>query len=323
MSLPVYEITIDESYAENGEDLGIDQIAFTSKPAIIVKGLAFNSDAKQLFFKDDVKMRIAAPAMIPMNIYRREDDGFEYEVKFTEQEVERIFSKFMGNLTNKNVFNLEHNSEKTVPAYVLEAWIVQSEDPKEDNAYKRFGVEVPKGSVFIVSQITDKDYYNSLVEQGQVGYSIEGFLGMKLSEQLNQDKMKKQEMNVALPDGEHEIQGKIYVVKDGVVIEVKEKEEMAEEKEEEKVEEVAASTEEVKEEEMADEPAAPENAPATQAFVQEMFNQLFEVIAELKVELMESKEAALEEDKTEDVKMSVADFRMNAIEKLKNKITKK
>ena len=35
--LPVYKITIDEDYADNGEDLGIDMIAFTKKPAIKIK----------------------------------------------------------------------------------------------------------------------------------------------------------------------------------------------------------------------------------------------------------------------------------------------
>ncbi len=38
--LPLYKITIDEEYSE-GEDLGIDMIAFTSKPAVMVKGSIF------------------------------------------------------------------------------------------------------------------------------------------------------------------------------------------------------------------------------------------------------------------------------------------
>jgi hypothetical protein len=29
-NLPIYKITIDPEYSENGEDLGIEQIAFTS-----------------------------------------------------------------------------------------------------------------------------------------------------------------------------------------------------------------------------------------------------------------------------------------------------
>ncbi len=48
-------------------------IAFTSSPAIKVRGLAFSSEKKMLF-ADDVKYRITAPALIPMDIYRRDSE---------------------------------------------------------------------------------------------------------------------------------------------------------------------------------------------------------------------------------------------------------
>lgn len=188
MKLPKYKITIDESYSD-GEDLGIQQIAFTSRPAIKVKGMAFSSDIekKKQFFADETKMRIVAPALIPMEIYRNDEDG-EYYVEFTEQEIEIIHSKFMKNLTNSGKFNLEHNDKETVPSYILETWIVQ--EPLKDKAFSSFGIEVPEGTVMVISQLTDKNYYNSLVENGQTGYSIEGFLGLKLSELINKQKNK-------------------------------------------------------------------------------------------------------------------------------------
>ena len=96
--LPIYKITIEEEYSE-GNVLGIEQVAFTSKPAIKVKGMAFSS-TQEFKFKDEPKMRIVAPAMIPMDIYRN-DDGEEYYVQFSEAEIENIFSDFMQNLNNK------------------------------------------------------------------------------------------------------------------------------------------------------------------------------------------------------------------------------
>lgn len=176
-NLPKYKITIDDEYSE-GENLGIEQIAFTKNPAILVKGLAFASDAKKVSFNDDLKYRICAPAMIPMEIYRNDDS--EYYVEFTAEEIDAIHKKFMGSLTNKNVFNLEHDNTETVPAYLLEAWIVDS--PETDKAYMSYGIEVPKGTLMVTTQVTDKEYYKQLVANNQVGYSIEGFLGMKLSE---------------------------------------------------------------------------------------------------------------------------------------------
>lgn len=310
--LPLYKITIDEKYSE-GEDLGIDMIAFTSKPAVMVKGMAFKS-VENFFFKDEPKMRIVAPAMIPMNIYRN-DEGEEYYVQFTEQEIENIYSKFMQDLNNQNLFNLEH-TDKKVPAYILEAWIV--ENPKEDKSYSSYGIEVPKGTLMLTAQITDKEYYQELVNKDQVGFSIEGFLGLKLSNQLNKLSMK-------LPDGEHLIEGKIYVVKDGEVVEIKEEvpaemeAEMADEVVEAEVEaqEVEAAEEvkeEVKEEEieMAVDPQTDSEAvlAIVQPVLDAMATELMKAIAEVKALI-----PVVEENEVEEVELSEQKF--TAIDRLK------
>jgi len=307
MDRPVYKITIDEAYSD-GEDLGVEMIAFTSKPAIKVKGLAFNSHVAPMSFSDSVKMRIVAPAMIPMQIYRWDQEtDEEYDVQFSAEVIEQIHAKFMMNLQNKNIFNLEHNQDKIVPAYILEAWIV--DNPETDKAFTTYGIEVPKGTLMLTSQVTDKDYYDKLVESGQVGYSIEGFLGMKLSEHLNKYTM-------TLPDGEHLIEDKIYVVKDGEVIEIKDvpapaEEEMAAAMPEE---EAIAEDEAVVEEEevaMAVDPVL--DAEAILAIVapviEEQVNQLVAMIADLKNQLEESLSAETEEE--------VAPMAMTAHEKFK------
>jgi hypothetical protein len=250
--LPIYKITIDPEYSD-GEDLGIEQIAFTSNPAIKVKGLAFSNVTKR-FFSDELKYRVTAPAMIPMEIYRRDDEAGEYYVQFEEETIEQIYVKFMRDLQNRNVFNLEHDQSKEVPAYILEAWIV--ENPTQDKAFTTYGIEVPKGTLMLTAQITDAEYYNKLVKDEQLGFSIEGFLGMKLSNQLTK-------YNMNFPDGEHLIEGKIYVVKDGQVVEIKEVEkeevEMAEVTEE-VTEEVAMEDTSVTEEEVVEEEVATEMA---------------------------------------------------------------
>ena len=276
--IPIYKITIDPEYSD-GEELGIEQIAFTSTPAIITKGLAFD-EHKKLFFSDDLKYRVVAPAMIPMEIYRNDENDEEYYVQFTAETIEQIHSKFMQDLSNRNVFNLEHDTDKTVPAYVLEAWIV--EDPKKDKAYSSYGIEVPKGTLMVTAQVTDKDYYNELVKNEQIGFSIEGFLGLKLSKQLNKYNMK-------LPDGEHLIEGKLYIVVDGEVTEIRDVPVAAEEAlteeialetvvEEEVIEETPAT------EEMAIDPAADAEAilAIVQPVIDEQINAIIAMIADLR-----------------------------------------
>lgn len=296
MDRPIYKITIEDEYAD-GENLGIEMIAFTSKPAIKVKGMAFNSHVA-MAFKDDVKMRVVAPAMIPMNIYRKDEDGEEYDVQFTEEVIEAIHSKFMQNLQNKDIFNLEHNAEQKVPAYILEAWIVDS--PKTDKAFTTYGIEVPKGTLMLNSQVTDRAYYDELVESGQVGYSIEGFLGMKLSEQIKLNTMK-------LPDGEHLIGDKIYVIADGEVVEIKdvptemEAELSADPAVEEEVADAEAqATEEAETEEvaLAIDPAVDAEAiiAIVRPLLEEHMNSVISMIAALKNQIEESITVETEEE---------------------------
>ena len=324
-NIPTYTITIDPAYAENGEDLGIEQIAFTATPAIKVKGMAFSAQAKPLFFSDELKYRITAPALIPMEIYRFDEDSKEeYNVKFTKEEIELIHGKFMQQMVNRDLFNLEHDQSKTVPAYVLEAWIV--ENPMEDKAYSSFGIEVPEGTLMVTAQVTDKEYYAELVSQEQIGFSIEGYLGMKLKEQ-KQSQNKTQMNDLMLPDGEHIINEKIYVVKDGKVVEVKDvqKEEVAMEEvamEDTVVEEEVTAEVPAEEQTMAIDPAA--DAEAILAIVKpvmdEQMNALLAMIADLKNQLEEalSAETVAEEQMSEGVTLS-AHQRFSSVNKFINK----
>ena len=316
--LPVYKITIDPEYSD-GENLGIEQIAFTSNPAIKVKGLAFSNIAKH-FFADELKYRVTAPAMIPMEIYRRDDEAGEYYVQFEADTIEQIHVKFMQDLQNRNVFNLEHDQNKEVPAYILEAWIV--ENPTQDKAFTTYGIEVPKGTLMLTAQVTDKEYYNELVKNEQLGFSIEGFLGMKLSKHLKQN-------NMNFPDGEHLIEGKIYVVKDGQVVEIKEVEkeevEMAEVTEEvtEEVamEDTSVTEEEVVEEEVADAEMAVDPATDAEAIkaivmpiLEEQINAVIGMVADLKNQI---EELGVAKEEVEDEIELAKNEKMSAFDKFK------
>jgi len=300
-NIPTYKITIDPEYAENGEDLGIEQIAFTATPAIKVKGMAFSSQAKPLFFSDELKYRITAPALIPMEIYRfDEDTEEEYNVKFTKEEIEKIHGKFMQQMVNRDLFNLEHDQSKTVPAYVLEAWIV--DNPKEDKAYSTFGIEVPEGTLMVTAQVTDKEYYAELVAQEQIGFSIEGYLGMKLKEET------KTNINMnKLPDGEHTIEDKIYVVTDGEITEIRDVV-MEETSEEVALEDTVVEEETVEEETMAVDPVV--DAEAILAIVKPLLddhmNEVTAMIADMRNQLDEILSTEVEDEEiVEDVALSV------------------
>ena len=185
-----YILSFEDSDAENGEYLGVLEIANTATPAIEIKGVAF-SKTEKLYFNDDLKYRIAAPILTPSKIYRRDDEtGEEYYVVITPETVERAFVKFMKDRAGKDVFNEEHDESKRVPSYPLEMWLV--DEPLADRSYSTFGIEVPKGTWFGVQQFTDSEAYKKAVEEGQTGFSIHGDGALKLSKQFKSDKMKVQ-----------------------------------------------------------------------------------------------------------------------------------
>jgi hypothetical protein len=146
-------------------------------------------------------------------------------------------------------------------------------------------------------------------------------------EQIDKNKQKME--NLMLPDGEHTIGEKIYVIKDGAVVEIKDvvkeemsveeeavikdaaediaidtkKEEMAEdvkEDEEAPVVEDAAEdiADEVKKEEMAVDPVADE--AAILAILQPKLDEIYQMIADLKAAV----DMDVEEDVIEEVQMS-------------------
>lgn len=310
MALPRYKITVTDDLAmPNKKKLGIDRIAYTSDPAIMVKGIAFNNEKRLKFAVDKSKMRIAAPVLIPMAIYRLDDEG-EYEVEFTEDVVDEIYSKFMSTLDNtKQNFNDEHDNDLLAPSHIHEIW--QVEDPEKDKSFTTYGIKVPKHSIFAVTQVQDEEYFNYLVENEKTGYSIEGFLGLELKQiiKTKQNKMKKEKVKSLMIDGE------LYAkFSDGTI-----EKEVVETVEEVKAEEVPVEekkevTEEVVEkpveEKMAEEVVAPVveapvvEAPATEAEttmytkaeVDAKLDEIYSMIGELKAKINEDVIVDVKED---------------------------
>ena len=289
-NLPRYQISIDSSHSEEEDDLGITQIAYTANPAIITKGVFFNDNVTKMTFKDDLKLRVAAPALIPdLPIYRFDEDMGEYEVIFSVETIEELRQDFMLN-KGQVTFNLDHDPTLEPPSYILDSWITG--DPETDPSFTEFGIKLPRGSWFVVSQFTDKDYFQTeIIDKDRAAYSIEGFLGLEFKSQINKQ-IKKEIMEeekvtnleeMLLPDGEHTIGDKIYVVENGIIIEIKDVEEepVAEEVpvEEELVEDV------VVEEEPVEEPVAEEVVSIDEemvlAIIQPKLDELYAVIAEL------------------------------------------
>lgn len=326
----------DSENEENDKPKGWKKVAIVKNPAVMVKGMAFSHEnIHDLSFKDDVKMRIAAPISIPMEIPRKAIKGFNNDepfiAEFTAENIEEMVQNFMANPNNLvDAFKNDHGGE-VVPAYLLELWLV--EEPLKDKSFSTFGIKVPKGTAFGVVQVTDRKYYDNLVKEGKLGFSIEGNFGLELEmseEDLRQiddeGRIIESLTNLEkMEEGqEFEINGVMYVVKDGKPV-LKEEEteiEAAAEKpnEEEKKEgEKDAEIEEVEaaEEQAPPAPAEEKNEPAlTKEDVMVMIKEFAQPIIDEAIKTVVEEFAGKEDASKEEKKDAEMEYAEEEIEKI-------
>lgn len=178
--LPLYRLDTD---LETDVQLGLFEIAFTSDPAIEVKGVTLNKtpnkDFKVALFSNSERKIVAGPALIPdYPMYRSPDkwDKFGSYIEFTADTIRKEYEKFMINSNGKAVFNDEHTNTK-VDAVILESWIIEGENDKSN--FYGFN-NLPVGTMFIVAKILDDQYWaKDIKEEKKFGFSIEGNFAYK------------------------------------------------------------------------------------------------------------------------------------------------
>ena len=189
MELPLYELVINE----NDEESGVDFIALVDKPAIKRNWIAF-AEQKQFSFKSDQEKRIiSGPAMIPdQPIYRRNDEGEEYNVIFRKPTIEKIVSKFFKQQYTAN-FNLQHKKSLLAQGvYLIESFMIDEE--RGINAPKGFE-DLPDGTWFISCKVDNDEIWDDFVKEGVFkGFSVEGFFTEKQVIETKSDELQLLEM---------------------------------------------------------------------------------------------------------------------------------
>lgn len=168
---PLYKIVIDDS-----ETTGMEAISFVDMPAIESDFLKLNNNQKEpklivLEKEGEYKQILAGLALVPNKPMYRNNEGFEYYVYFETQEIEKIRDKFhKSKLTD--VVNLQHESKDVVDAYLVESYIVNSEERL--NEVKSQGIDdVVMGSWYVQYKIEDKEVFKKALDGELNGFSIE------------------------------------------------------------------------------------------------------------------------------------------------------
>lgn len=233
---------------------GVTAISLVTDPAIEVDFFAFNketSEVKQVtpLKSDEAKQMIIAPAMIPnKQIYRQALDGYVF---FSEDSIQKFAYEYLKHFNHNTT--LEHKVKVDEGIYVVESWIVESEN---DKAYD-YGFDVPKGTWMVKMHVENPTLWDKYIASGELkGFSVEMFAGVKqiktktemkknammelfskfLDETIQEvEPIKIDEYEVAefkegaevLKDGQRidetitlELDGKIAVVENGVIVSI-------------------------------------------------------------------------------------------------------
>jgi hypothetical protein len=127
-------------------------------------------------------------SLIPnKEIFRKDEQGNEFYIYFSEQTVRKASEMFFQNSKQNNA-TLNHD-QKIEGMTVVESWIV--DNPEMDKS-KNYGFSFPKGT-WVISMKVDNDEVWQDVKLGKVkGFSIEGYFIDKLDLSLVESDEEKQ-----------------------------------------------------------------------------------------------------------------------------------
>jgi len=168
--MDIVELIIDEQHSS----LAIDAVSLVEFPAIESEWIFLSKETKNnlsLAKVDEHKRLIVGAALIPnKQIYRRDENGKEFYVFFSEATVKRASELYLMN-NNQSSATYEHR-DKIQDVTTVESWIV--EDTKHDKS-NIYGLDLPKGSWVLSMKVENNEVWQDILAKKVKGFSIEGF----------------------------------------------------------------------------------------------------------------------------------------------------
>ncbi|MDR2950712.1 MAG: XkdF-like putative serine protease domain-containing protein [Prevotella sp.] len=166
--LPLYKCEIKDD-----DDTGIYAMSFVDYPAVEVDFIALSKVSEHKLHLNQDKQILTGAILIPDQIIYRNDNGYEYNISFDADQIEKISHKMMKNSIVLHSTTHQHQSELS-DNYLIEMWII--EDPDNDKSNALGFKNLPKGTMMASYKITDNDYWLNEVKTGNVnGFSLEGY----------------------------------------------------------------------------------------------------------------------------------------------------
>ena len=185
MKLPLYVLDIEENLED---ETSVFAVGLVLQPAIERNWQTFSEDEKPIehkFTVVDEEKKILGGFLIVSEqpIYRRDEDGTEYYVKFTAESISKIVNK-LAKSGKPLSFNLNHDDNLQVKgAYLLSHFIIDSKlGMKTPDGF----TPAPDGSWFGYVKIEDDKVW-AMAKRGEIkGFSVEGYFNDKKVDEADQ-----------------------------------------------------------------------------------------------------------------------------------------
>ena len=180
-NLPIYELLLDK------DDDGVYCISLVDRPAIEQDFLVFDAQEELQFTKvDEEKHIVYGPAMIPdMLIYRKDQHGREYYVKFSKETIAQIAEKFH---RDNCIYNISVGHETDVNGcYVFTSYLIDRENGLDPVQFRN----IADGSWIVGVKVDNDDVWNAIKNTDLLrGFSVEVIatpFKMKKTEPTNEE----------------------------------------------------------------------------------------------------------------------------------------
>jgi len=174
--MDIVELVIDE----DNKELAIDAVSLVEYPAIESNWIFMSKDDNNklsLAQVDEHKRLIIGAALIPNKlIYRRDAEGREYSVYFSEATIKRASELYLMS-NNQSSATYEHR-EGVDDITAVESWIVVDEKMDKSNIY---GLNLPKGSWVLSMKVDNDKVWEAILDKKVKGFSIEGYFLDKMT----------------------------------------------------------------------------------------------------------------------------------------------
>jgi len=175
MKLPLISLTIDEE-----SETGVEFIALVDTPAIEREWMAFGKQTQRFKIQDKEKRVVSGAVMVAnLPIYREDENGQAFYVKFDPDTIEKIVHKFFKTQPSDAV-NLMHETE-VEGVYMFESFIIDERKRTPEGFDK-----LPNGSWFGSFKIDNDEVWDKVKDGTFRGFSIEGIFVDKAQQDVDE-----------------------------------------------------------------------------------------------------------------------------------------